>query len=409
MFNNSNFTDFVELKKDKLALEWQNFDITLTKEQDKAISTFRDWFNNNKRGYFSLLGCAGTGKSSLIPYLIDSLKLKSHQVAVCSYTGKAALVLKRKGISEAKTIHQTIYDVKVLKVPPPENVKVIFSRKTSLRPVKLIIVDEASMIDEEIHNDLMGFNIPILYIGDPFQLPPINGNWNVMQHCDFQLTEILRQAKESPIIQIADLVRNQKNIDYQNGDFFSKIHLDDFDKSMFTEYNQIAVGTNSQRETINKVYREEVLNITANYPRENEKLVVLKNNYYHGLYNGQCLILGGNNSIRKIKGRDYHNLEYIDEMEYNDVVLSIQSDGFRMAPFAFDVPQKEYSKHNAEVVFADYGYALTVHKMQGSQWDSVLIFDGGFGVWDKELRSRWLYTAVTRAKEKLLIVGGKKK
>ena len=278
-----------DLKKDNLALEWQNFDITLTPEQDKAINTFKNWFANNKRGYFSLLGCAGTGKSSLIPYLIDSLKLKPHQVVVCSYTGKAALVLKRKGISNAKTIHQTIYDVKILKVPPPENVKIIFSRKTSLRPAKLIIVDEASMIDEEIHNDLMKFNIPILYIGDPYQLPPISGNWNVMQHCDFQLTEILRQAKESPIIQIADMVRNKKSIPYQEGEFFSKIYLDDFDNSMFSEYNQIAVGTNSQREAINKIYREEVLNITANYPKANEKLVVLKNNYYQNLKN--CLHL----------------------------------------------------------------------------------------------------------------------
>ena len=409
MFQNINITDSNNLKNDNLALEWQNFSITLTDEQNKAINTFKTWFKNNKKGYFSLLGCAGTGKSSLIPYLIDSLKLRKSQVAVCSYTGKAALVLKRKGINNAKTIHQTIYDVKVIKVPPPENVKVIFSRKTSLHPVKLIVVDEASMIDEEMHNDLMQFNIPILYIGDPYQLPPISGNWNVMEHCDFQLTEILRQAKESPIIQIADIVRNKKSIPYQNGDFFKKIYLEDFDNSMFSEYNQIAVGTNSQREAINKIYREEFLGITANYPKENEKLVVLKNNYYHNLYNGQCLLLGSNNSITQIKGRQYHHLEYIDEMEYNDVVLSIQSDGYKIAPFAFNVPQKEYSKHGGDVVFADYGYALTVHKMQGSQWDSVLIFDGGFGAWDKELRSRWLYTAITRAKEKLLIVGGKRK
>lgn len=409
MFN-SNITDLTELKSDKLALEWQNFSIKLTQEQENAIKTFKEWFNSNKRGYFSLLGCAGTGKSSLIPYLIDSLKLKSYQVAVCSYTGKAALVLKRKGIKDAKTIHQTIYDVKILKVPPPENIKIIFNRKTSLRPAKLIIVDEASMIDEEMHNDLMKFNIPVLYIGDPYQLPPIKGNWNVMQHCDFQLTEILRQAKESPIIQIADMIRNKKTIPYQNGEFFSKIYLEDFDNSMFKDYNQIAVGTNAQREAINKIYREEFLNITAQYPTSNEKLVVLKNNYYHGLYNGQCLLLGSNASTTKIMGREYFHLEYIDEVEYNDVVLSIQSEGFRLAPFALGVPQEDFSKHrSAEVVFADYGYALTVHKMQGSQWDSVMVFDSGFGVWDKELRSRWLYTAVTRAKEKLLIVGGKRK
>ena len=407
-FNNANITDLTELKKNNLALEWQNFSITLTDEQNQAIKSFKDWFDKNKKGYYSLMGCAGTGKSSLIPYLIDSLKLKKHQVAVCSYTGKAALVLKRKGIDFAKTIHQTIYDIKVLKVPPPENVKIVFSRKTSLHPVKLIIVDEASMVDEEIHNDLMKFNIPILYIGDPYQLPPISGNWNVMKKYDFELKEILRQAKESPIIQIADMVRNNKTIPYQTGEFFNKIYLNDFDNSLFSEYEQIAVGTNDQREKINEIYRTEVLGITANYPKENEKLVVLKNNYFHNLYNGQCLLLGSHYSIKTIQGRQYHNLEYIDEAEYNDVVLSLESEGFKAAPFAFNVPVKEYSKHNAEVVFVDYGYALTVHKMQGSQWDSVMVFDSGFGAWDKELRSRWLYTAVTRAKDKLLIVGKKK-
>jgi exodeoxyribonuclease-5 len=409
MVFNANITDLTELKKNNLALEWQNFSITLTDEQNKAINTFKDWFKNNKKGYFSLMGCAGTGKSSLIPYLIDSLKLRNSQVAVCSFTGKAALVLKRKGISQAKTIHQTIYDVKVVKVPPPENVKIIFHRKTSLYPAKLIIVDEASMIDEEIHNDLMRFNIPILYIGDPYQLPPINGNWNVMQKYDFELTEIMRQAKESPIIQIADMVRNKKSIPYQDGDFFKKIYLDEFDNSFFTQYDQIAVGKNDLRENINEIYRTQVLNITANYPKANEKLVVLKNNYVHNLYNGQCLLLGEHQSTEKLKGREYHKLEYIDEMEYNDVILSIESEGFKVAPFAFNVKQSDYNKHPHEVIFADYGYALTVHKMQGSQWDSVLVFDNGFGSWDKELRSRWLYTAITRAKERLMIVGGKKK
>ena len=108
MFQNINITDSNNLKNDNLALEWQNFSITLTDEQNRAINTFKTWFNNNKKGYFSLLGCAGTGKSSLIPYLIDSLKLRKSQVAVCSYTGKAALVLKRKGINNAKTIHQSL-------------------------------------------------------------------------------------------------------------------------------------------------------------------------------------------------------------------------------------------------------------------------------------------------------------
>lgn len=405
-FTNSNIN--LDLKQNNLAMEWQNMSIQLTNEQDQAIKVFKEWFSKNKRGYFSLMGCAGTGKSSIIPYIIDSLNLKKNQVAVCCYTGKAALVLKRKGIVDAKTIHQTIYDVKVVKVPPPENVKIIFRKKPSLSPAKLIIVDEASMIDEEIHNDLMKFNIPILYIGDPYQLPPISGNWNVMQRSDFQLNEILRQAKESPIIQLADMVRNNKSIPYQDFGDVKKIYLNDFDNSMFHDYEQFAVGKNDQREKINKIYREEVCGITAGYPTENEKLVVLKNNYFHNLYNGQCLILGSHNSIRKIQGKEYHNLEYIDEVEYNDVVLSIQSEGFKTAPFAFDVSPKNYSNHNAEVVFVDYGYTLTVHKMQGSQWDSVLVFDGGFGAWDKELRNRWLYTAITRAKEKLMIVGGKR-
>lgn len=385
-------------------------DITPTDEQFEAIKEIKDWYNSSKKNrrkmYYSLLGVAGTGKSSIIPFIINELGLNESTVAVCSFTGKAALVLKRRGISYAKTIHQTIYDIKI-NVLPDGHKEVTFRRKKNLNRTKLIIVDEASMIDEKMHKDLSSYHLPILYIGDPFQLPPISGNWNVMQNADYEIKTILRQAKENPIIRAADLIRRGEILPYCETSLFTKIPRSKFEFGMLKDYEQIAVGRNCEREDINKRYRQEILNIHGNNPQPGEKLVVLHNNYIENLFNGQCVFLGEHCSMTKQKKQYYYHLEYIDELELTDIVCALNSNGYKHGFFTIGISPDEYTSHESSVIHADFGYALTVHKMQGSQWNSVAVFDKGFGLWQKGLHERWLYTAITRAKEKVLIVSGK--
>jgi exodeoxyribonuclease-5 len=383
-------------------------EITPTEEQFQAIKEIKKWFNTkkNRKPYFSMLGVAGTGKSSIIPFIIDELKLNENTAAVCSFTGKAALVLKRRGISFAKTIHQTIYDIKI-NVLPDGKKEVVFRRKKRLDKTKLIIVDEASMIDQKIHNDLSSYRLPILYIGDPFQLPPISGNWNVMEQADFEIKTILRQAKENPIIRAADLIRRGEIIPYCSSELFTKIPHSKFEFGMLKNYEQIAVGKNNEREEFNNRYRREILNIHGNNPQPGEKLVVLHNNYFENLFNGQCVFLGEHCSMTKQKNQYYYHLEYIDELELTDVVCALTSNGYKHGLFTLGLSTDDFSEHEKDIIHADFGYALTVHKMQGSQWNSVAVFDKGFGIWQKGLHERWLYTAITRAKEKVLIVSGK--
>ena len=400
-----NFSDSNLFDSSGLAIECDS--ILLTKKQQMAIEEIKKWFKNKNKNkqFFSVGGYAGTGKTSIIKYIIEELKLKKEQVAVCSYSGKATLVLKRKGIENAKTIHQTIYNIKTQKNENGET-EIVFKKKRSLSPAKLIIVDEASMIDESIHKDLIHYNIPILYIGDHYQLPPISGNFNVMENPDFKLEEILRQSENNPIIKIATDVRNNIEIPYFDSEFVKKIHYNDLNENIFMNADQLIAGTNDKRIKLNNFYREEILGIRGDMPKKNEKLVVLKNHYCEPkiLYNGECLYVGDSNySIYKNKA--YYEKDFIDEMEMDSCEHSFLSNGYCKGLFTLKEDKDNFNKHGDKIIHADFGYCLTAHKAQGSQWNNVVVFDDGFGKWKNDnTYSRWLYTSITRAKEKLVIV-----
>jgi exodeoxyribonuclease-5 len=390
----------------------------LTKQQTEAIDTVCSWFQyRNGLSYFRLGGLAGTGKTSIILEIIEKLSLSIERVAFAAYTGMAAKVMQKKNIP-ATTLHKLIYK------PVEVKKKITFVKNQSLpENIRLIVVDEASMVSEEIHKDLLSFGIPILYVGDFRQLPPIQKDFNLMEEkgLNYRLTEIHRQAENNPIIRLSlDIREGNRIVKKDNWDGIIGIFSPKKGKEILLRADQVITGKNETRHYLNKLSRK-----TLGYDADDcigvgEKIIVLQNNYPLGVVNGEIFEAA---SASKVSGA-YHNLEVmsidnvdagflkaIEIAENKEKIKKGESVGsfamgdlinpyFRKITFMFD----DGIFRDRSIIIGDYAYAITVYKAQGSSWNNILLWDDGFGTWDSDLRKRWLYTSVTRSSEKFVWV-----
>ena len=198
--------------------------ITLTPDQEAAKNRIAEWFFNTNDQVFILSGYAGTGKTFLIDYVVrEVLHLKAGKEAVfVSPTVKAAANLVKNG-TVAGTVHSLIYMRDGDEFDVDENGEIIETRALSFikrekidEHIRLIIIDEASMVNETVLNDLLSFGIKCLFAGDIAQLPPVNGVCPLMQNPHFIMKEIVRQAADNPIIQVETMARKGEVIPYGN-------------------------------------------------------------------------------------------------------------------------------------------------------------------------------------------------
>lgn len=360
-------------------------------------------------------GYAGTGKTTMLKFLLDSQNVDGPYLAPCAYTGKAASVLRAKGVSNAKTIHSTIY-----KPAEDENGKTHFQ---SIPKHELacdgFLIDEASMVSAEILDDLKSFNLPIVAIGDPGQLPPISPkDVNLMQNPDYVLEKIHRQAEGNPIIQYATEVRlgmgNYRALRSAHSEQGSLDVIDRYyvvtDKEwlwpdiVICAFNKTRAAVNFQQRRRRGIGQ----NADDKMPiRVFERIICLQNDTDLGVFNG---MMGTVLDIVDV-GRRLLLMRGADPYEQAFLSCKVQWDGEDVAramdisTFAVGVEKiagaPELMGHRSRLVLADYGYAVTCHKAQGSQWDKVLVINEEAGdLWDQK---RWLYTAVTRAAKQLVV------
>jgi ATP-dependent exoDNAse (exonuclease V) alpha subunit len=366
-----------------------NVNITPTDHQMKAIKLIEYWFKNDPKTPFVMAGLAGTGKTSITPFIIDQLGLKSHQVHFCAYTGKASLLLNKRGLP-ATTIHRLVY------IPYEDSEgKVKFKRNPCLsRDLKLICVDESSMVDVQIKKDLESYGIPVLYIGDNGQLPPISASQvSIMDNPNIILTEIMRQSLDNPIIRLAHSVRNGQFVPFgKHGDTCLKIPFNKLKDEWLLKADQVLCGLNRTRHNLNRQIRkamwyDKLRGNVPNYPIISDRLICLKNNNDSGLINGMI-----GNCISFDSKTWELSFENDDEEIWH---------GLKIEPEIFDMSTNiTYKK---EIDQFDFGYVITVHKFQGSSAPNILLFEEALGK-DEEMKRRWLYTGITRAENKLIIV-----
>jgi len=386
--------------------------ITLTKDQNKAIGTLLDWYKNpSSKNFITLGGYAGTGKTSLIGNfrLLLNKTNKNLKVAFCSYTGKATRVLRvmlldQKTIfknDSISTIHSLIYSPMV-----NSNEEIIGWEKKEKINFDLIILDEASMVDESIWDDLLSYGIPIIAVGDHGQLPPVNGKFNLMANPELKLEEIHRQKKGNSIIDLSIMARTEGFIpEGTYGKNIIKISRHDSDNSelineILSNYSPellILCGYNTTRIRLNNYIRHS-LEFTGLTPQKGDRVICLRNNHEKNIFNG---MLGSINYIDESDDKAYYaKIDFDDEPDiYKGFILAEQFGNKEPLNFT----QRRNLTLKADLF--DFGYALTVHKAQGSQARKVLLFEERFPKMDDEAWRRWLYTAVTRASEELIIVG----
>ncbi|MBW6422639.1 ATP-dependent RecD-like DNA helicase [Rhizobium sp. XQZ8] len=367
-------------------------------QQDEALKAVSQWLKEGRSQVFRLFGYAGTGKTTLAKHFAENV---DGEVLFAAFTGKAAQVLRSKGARNAKTIHSLIYRPRGEEAVEDEagktSIAPMFSinRQSPVAKAPLIIIDECSMVDEALGKDLMSFGTPILVLGDPGQLPPVSGGgFFTEQEPDYLLTDIHRQARDNPIIRLAMDVREGKELMYGDYGTAKVISRNEVTQPLVLEADQVLVGTNKTRKRYNQRLRE-LKGFTADYPQSGDKLVCLRNDQVKGLLNGSLWQVMSSSRETVKPGINLMIKPEDDDMDRGAAKIKLLKQAFETEEEIPWTMRKRYDEF-------DYGYALTVHKAQGSQWNNVVLFDESWAF--RDTRERWLYTAITRAAETLTIV-----
>ncbi len=414
--------------------------IVLTKDQENARALIEEWFVNTDNHVFVLSGYAGTGKTFLIDYVVRSvLQLKAGEEAVfVSPTGKAAANLVKNG-TVAGTVHGLIYVREGEEYEVDENGEIIEIRELNFvkrekidEKIRLIIIDEASMVNETILNDLLSFGVKCLFSGDGAQLPPVNGSCSLLDNPNYTMTEIVRQAADNPIIKVATMAREGKRIPY--GNYEDKVCIVGRNalspserKRLFLKADQIICGRNKTRNALNAEIREykgipegELL------PTEGEKLICTLNDWEKPLdKEAHFFLVNGIIGIAREVVPSFDNLasmEFTADFMEQGVTVPFDTGIFTKGEYShlygaraitlvdgtvvdegnFELLQKLKAVKEEPVCRFEFAYAVTCHKAQGSEFDFVVVFDESWAFGQE--KNRWLYTAITRAREKLLII-----
>lgn len=397
-------------------------DIILTDKQIEGLEIAIDRYNR-RLPYTCISGYAGSGKSTLVRFIIQALGIPQYDVCYIAYTGKAALVLKEKGNLNAKTAHKLLYQSR----PRADGTFFHIPRARLEYPYKIIIVDEVSMLPKEMWDLLLSHHIYVIALGDPGQLPPLSEDNGVLQHPHVFLDEIMRQAQESEIIQISMDIRAGKPLKKFSGNEVQIIDKSDVTSGMLKWANQIIVAKNQTRHYYNDLMRTYKYGEHPIEPIEGDKVICLRNDWDYANAAGDVLVNGLTGYVQNILYEPNERTNIVDKecismFMYADFIpdhYDLDSEAVILGDAVFDQINMDYkiftewepsiNKNNFRRVPRaihphqfDYGYAITAHKSQGSEWDKVLVFEENFP-WGEE-HKHWLYTAVTRAKEKLVIV-----
>lgn len=389
----------------------------LTKKQEEGlkIAVAR---HKSREKYTVISGYAGTGKSTLVRFIIDALDVDEDKVAYATYTGKAAEVLRKKGNPNAMTLHRLLYDS-----IPRQGGGFIRIPKKQL-DYDIVVVDEVSMVPKTMVDMLLAHRVYILFLGDPGQLPQIDKKeaHNLLDRPHVFLDEVMRQAAESEIIQLTMKIRNGKDIPFMRGKEVIVVPKAELVTGHLTWADIIICATNKTRHNMNKQKRE--LLGYSGVLEENESLLIKRNYWEACNENGDALVNGSIGTIKNVFESFRRIPSYVksDIRDMPTIVGEfISDDGVSFGNIEFDknfllkeepcidwrtsyqLGKLKNKIGNIIPKQATYGYAITGHCSQGSQWDKVLVIEESFP-FDKVEHARWLYTCCTRPTSRLVLI-----
>lgn len=404
-------------------------------QQVKAIDAVNRWLIEKDQPVFRLFGYAGVGKTTLAMHLASG----AGRIQFGAYTGKAASVMRSKGCRNASTIHSLIYmpssksrakllglqdelteliqelscepeyqtpdppsfdersEVKKLKAKIQEEQErlkkpaFVLNPDADVRYADLVVIDECSMVGERIGEDLLSFEVPILVLGDPAQLPPVRGGgYFTAQEPDIMLTEIHRQAEGNPIIDLATKVRKGEHLEL--GEYgASQVIEGKPPQELVTNADQVLVGRNLTRRRCNLRMRKLLGRGEDDLPVAGDKVVCLRNDHEEGLLNGTIWEVTDAMAVDDLEMM----MLTVENEDGQSTTVSAHTHYFK----GIEEELAYYEIRNAQCF--DFGYALTTHKAQGSQWPNVFVFDESHVF--RGNKKKWLYTAITRASDRVTI------
>ena len=390
----------------------------LTYKQEEGLKiAVRRYLDNEKVTVIS--GYAGSGKSTLVRFIIDAIGIDEDLVCYCAFTGKAAEILRKKGNKNVCTLHKLLYE----SIPKPTGG--FFRKPKTMLGYKIIVVDEVSMAPKTLMDLLFTHSVYVICLGDPFQLPPIEkeDDNHLLDNPHIFLDEIMRQEAESEIIQLTMKIRNQEEIKYQDGKDVKIMPYSQLNTGVLLWGDQVLTATNNKRQEINKQIRN--LFNRSELPEDGDKLICLRNYWEDYSINEDALINGTigilQNSFQSFRALPYFIKSNIKQFDIlmGDLIIPETNDSYNL----IEIDRKmlitgekccdwklSYQLGKLKPKYGDlipkeftYAYAITVHKAQGSEWNKVVVLEENFP-FNKLEHARWLYTACTRSSEKLVLI-----
>jgi exodeoxyribonuclease-5 len=414
-----------------------NLDALLSPDQREAIGRIEAWYRSpGGRHWFALAGAAGSGKTTVTGAVVRRLGLSSHQVMLLAPTGKAVEALKarlpRGWRRRARTLASFLWSWKFKGFRGEDNEFVNGGPKPVEAGLALLVVDEASMVTKRDF-EALGHYPRVLFTGDPDQLPPVLedgapeeelGSCGVLDRPDATLEAIHRHGKDTSIYVVSHGARQGRQPDFQASPDGRVLFLSEeqghFGRDHLAHYidraDVVLTQRNSVRVMINEYVRRRrgFMRTPVDFTPKPGEILVCGENFMHPerrtrVANGERLV------VREFLGRravrpDVPEIEdfaviahpegrEIDEGEWLVSSQMLRGDQIRAAVLTTE----HVSGPRSNVLRADWGYALTVHKAQGSEWPRVVVVDD----LDPDHRvplHKWYYVAYSRAVEQLVIL-----
>jgi exodeoxyribonuclease-5 len=314
---------------------------------------------------------------------------------VCAFTGKAAHVLRSKGVERAQTIHSLIYRPEEVVTAVPRScpdgttafttaTRVVYHLRDELDAgVDGVLVDEASMVSGKLHADLCSFGLPLVFVGDHGQLEPVGDDPGLMRAPDFKLETVHRNANE--IAHFAGHVRRGNWASSWRHVAGAGERVRFFEPGRVVDHmrraDQTIVAFNARRVGLNAAYRAEALGRVGDRPEVGDRLIVLRNTRRLRIFNGQQVTaLDVASGTMRVRTDD-------------DRVLSLDYTGA-----AFNKARPDIDPSPDGPVPLDFAYAVTAHKAQGSEWGTGVVVEQWCPHWEHQ---RWAYTAATRFRDRV--------
>ena len=395
--------------------------IHLNEEQEAVVQAAINFYKNSSEQVFQFTGPPGTGKSVVLSEILKRLHLPLTQVAPMAFTGAAAIVMRLKGLINAKTIHSWLYEPKEVplrdKLGHPimdtylnRPIMVIKFVPKDLSGIRLIIFDEGWTVPLSMKKHILKTGAKIIVAGDPDQLPPVADEPAFFTSGKiYRLTQVMRQAAGSPIVYLAN--RAIKGLPIHTGLYGSVLVIteDELTDTMLRYSPVVLCGKNITRDRYNDHIRHNIFHYDGDLPSYGEKLICRHNNWAIenagiSLTNGLTTTVINSPDVSGFDGKAF-TVDLVPDIAPNILFKDIRADYKYLNADKTMRDSIKNAGYYADNLF-EYGYTQTVHLAQGSQWNNGIYIEEYI---KPDINNHLNYTAITRFSQMCIYVKPKRR